>query len=102
MFYWVLGVLGHQQSQSPGCTLSSNKLHAYVLVKPDGHPYPDNGFNAGWRAALLKAREQTGWPLDFTLQDIKAKAISDVAGSSRDKQRIRATKPRSRLPCTTG
>lgn len=26
--------------------------------------------------------------MDFTFHDIKAKAISDVAGSSRDKQRI--------------
>lgn len=68
--------------------LSRNQLGAYVVVKPDGHPYTDNGFNSAWRETMLRAREQTGWPLDFTFHDLKAKAISDIDGTSRDKQAI--------------
>ncbi|MGP7732984.1 tyrosine-type recombinase/integrase [Oceanimonas smirnovii] len=68
--------------------LSKNALGTYVVIKPDGMPYTDNGFNAAWRTAVLNAREKTGWPLDFTFHDLKAKAISDIAGSSKDKQAI--------------
>ena len=46
---------------------------------------------------MLTAREQTGWPMDFTFHDIKAKAISDVAGSSRDKQRISGHKTEAQV-----
>jgi len=69
-------------------SLSGNQLNAYLIVKPDGHPYTDNGFNSAWRETIIKARVQTGWPLDFTFHDLKAKAISDIGGTSRDKQAI--------------
>lgn len=69
-------------------TLSDNALGFYLVVKPDGMPYTDNGFNSAWRDAVAAAREKTGWPLDFTFHDIKAKAISDIPGSSRDKQLV--------------
>lgn len=70
---------------------------SFVICKPDGQAYTDNGFNAAWREAVLTARERTGWPLDFTFHDIKAKAISDVAGSSRDKQRISGHKTEAQV-----
>ncbi|MGL4515753.1 MAG: hypothetical protein ACRCUH_03510 [Shewanella sp.] len=35
--------------------------------------------------------------MDFTFHDIKAKAISDVAGSSRDKQRISGHKTEAQV-----
>lgn len=70
---------------------------SYVICKPNGAPYTDNGFNAAWREAVLTARAQTGWPMDFTFHDIKAKAISDVAGSSRDKQRISGHKTEAQV-----
>lgn len=69
-------------------TLSKNVLGTYVLIKPDGMPWTSNGFDSLWRRTMLAAREQTGWPLDFTFHDLKAKAISDIEGSSRDKQLI--------------
>ena len=69
-------------------SLSGNQLNTYLIVKPDGHPYTDNGFNSAWRETIIKARVQTGWPLDFTFHDLKAKAISDIGGTSRDKQAI--------------
>ncbi|WP_345009459.1 tyrosine-type recombinase/integrase [Pseudaeromonas paramecii] len=70
---------------------------SYVICKPNGSPYTDNGFNSAWREAIQTAREQTGWPLDFTFHDIKAKAISDVAGTSRDKQRISGHKTEAQV-----
>jgi integrase len=69
-------------------SLSKNALGTYVVIKPDGMPYTHNGFNAAWRDAVMAARAKTGWPLDFTFHDLKAKAISDIDGSSRDKQMV--------------
>lgn len=77
-----------QQAIESAKTLSANQMNTYVIVKPDGHPYTDNGFNSAWRETILKARQKTGWPLDFTFHDLKAKAISDIGGTSRDKQAI--------------
>lgn len=70
---------------------------AFVLCKQNGSSYTDNGFNSAWREAVLQARKETGWPLDFTFHDIKAKAISDVAGTSRDKQRISGHKTEAQV-----
>lgn len=70
---------------------------SFIICKPNGSSYTDNGFNAAWREAMIAAREQTGWPLDFTFHDIKAKAISDVDGSSRDKQRISGHKTEAQV-----
>lgn len=82
-----------QAKQLAGSVVRSS----YVICKPNGTPYTDNGFNAAWREAVLTAREQTGWPMDFTFHDIKAKAISDVEGSSRDKQRISGHKTEAQV-----
>ncbi|MBU3824170.1 MAG: tyrosine-type recombinase/integrase [Candidatus Oceanisphaera merdipullorum] len=78
-------------------TISKNLLGTYVVIKSDGMPYTDNGFNSLWRSTVLKARENTGWPLDFTFHDLKAKAISDIDGSSRDKQLVSGHKTESQV-----
>lgn len=68
--------------------LAKHSIAGFVLSKPDGQAYTSNGFDAAWRNTILRAREITKMPLDFTFHDIKAKAISDLGGSSRDKQQI--------------
>lgn len=68
--------------------LAKSNIAGFVLSKPDGQAYTSNGFDAAWRNTMLRAREITNLPLDFTFHDIKAKAISDIGGSSRDKQQI--------------
>ena len=59
-----------------------------LIVKPDGMPYTENGFNSAWQETMKRARQATGLPLDFTFHDIKAKSVSDFEGSSRDKQQF--------------
>ncbi len=47
------------------------------------------GFNSRWAAAREEAREK--FPeieFDFTFHDLKAKGISDLTGTLRDKQEI--------------
>lgn len=78
-------------------SLSNNALRPYIVVKSDGHPYTENGFNSAWQYLMKQAREQSGWPLDFTFHDIKAKAISDVGGTSKDKQKISGHKTESQV-----
>lgn len=77
--------------------LHDNKLRAYIVVKADGYPYTVSGFDSAWQDLMKKAREQSGWPLDFTFHDIKAKAISDVGGSSKDKQKISGHKTEAQV-----
>ncbi|MCC5855158.1 MAG: tyrosine-type recombinase/integrase [Idiomarina sp.] len=60
----------------------------YVIHKRNGARYLSSGFRVGWDEARAKAREQTGLILDLTFHDLKAKGISDIDGSSRDKQEI--------------
>ncbi|GBL02964.1 tyrosine-type recombinase/integrase [Glaciecola sp. KUL10] len=64
----------------------SNIISRWVICQTNGKNYTDNGFNAGWRKAILDARKETGMELAFTFHDIKAKSISDYEGSTKDKQ----------------
>lgn len=77
--------------------LGDSPVRPYIVVKSDGHPYTDNGFNSAWQDLMKRAREETKWPLDFTFHDIKAKAISDVGGSSKDKQKISGHKTEAQV-----
>ena len=77
--------------------LHSDQYRAFVVVKADGYPYTDSGFSTAWYEVMKKARAESGWPLDFTFHDIKAKAISDVGGSSRDKQLVSGHKTESQV-----
>lgn len=69
-------------------TLDCNAHRPFIVVKSDGHPYTSNGFDSAWQDLMKRAREETKWPLNFTFHDIKAKAISDIGGTSKDKQKI--------------
>lgn len=51
-----------------------------------GDRYSYKGFNEAWRKAKNLASESLGYPLDCTFHDLKAKGISDYAGSSKEKQ----------------
>ncbi len=77
--------------------LHGDPRRAFVVVKADGYPYTDSGFSTAWCEVMKKAREESGWPLDFTFHDIKAKAISDVSGSSRDKQLVSGHKTEAQV-----
>jgi len=56
----------------------------YVIPTRDGSAYTSSGFRATWRKVLIKAREQSGLPLDFTFHDIKAKGVSDFEGNKKE------------------
>lgn len=77
--------------------LHDNRYRPYVVVKPDGYPYSSSGFDSAWQELMKKAREESGWPLDFTFHDIKAKAISDVEGTSKDKQTVSGHKTEAQV-----
>lgn len=78
-------------------TLSENRARVYVIVKHDGHPYTDNGFSGLWQNTIKRAREKSGYPLNLTFHDIKAKAISDIDGSASLKQSISGHKTQSQI-----
>ncbi len=58
----------------------------FVLHQKNGHPFASASFDQRWRKAIIKAREVTQLPLDFTFHDIKAKGISDFEGTAGEKQ----------------
>lgn len=58
----------------------------YVLPSPSGGRMNRKSFNTWWNNAKKKAVLKLGRPIPGTFHDIKAKAISDYEGSSRDKQ----------------
>ncbi|MGX5913908.1 tyrosine-type recombinase/integrase [Aliidiomarina sp. Khilg15.8] len=68
--------------------LNPGMASQYVIHKASGSRYLGSGFRVGWDEARKKAREKTGLALDLTFHDLKAKGISDIEGSSRDKQQI--------------
>lgn len=68
--------------------LNRGMASQYVIHKPSGSRFLGSGFRVGWDEARKKAREETGMALDLTFHDLKAKGISDIEGSSRDKQQI--------------
>lgn len=69
-------------TRKDGSTIES----IYVIHTRSGTAYTSGGFRTMWRKALVKAREESGEPLDFTFHDIKAKAISDFEGNQAEKQ----------------
>lgn len=63
-------------------------VSTFVLSQPSGSKWTRNGFNSRWRKAKQKAKEITGYPMDFTFHDLKAKGISDIEGTLQEKQMI--------------
>jgi integrase len=68
-----------------------------VIKSRYGEGYTYNGFNVLWKKARDMASCELGYPLDCTFHDLKAKAISDYAGSSRDKQMFSGHKTESQV-----
>lgn len=58
----------------------------WVICQSNGNKYTNRGFDQGWMSAREQAREELNAAMDFTFHDLKAKAISDYEGSSKDKQ----------------
>jgi hypothetical protein len=58
----------------------------YVLQQKNGSPFALASFDQRWRKTIIKAREVTGLPLDFTFHDLKAKGVSDFEGTQAEKQ----------------
>tara|TARA_R110002153_G_scaffold31666_1_gene96262 strand:+ start:1785 stop:2786 length:1002 start_codon:yes stop_codon:yes gene_type:complete len=69
----------------------------FVLHQKNGHPFAVPSFDQRWRKAIIKARELTQLPLDFTFHDIKAKGISDFVGTVGEKQAASGHKTESQV-----
>ncbi|HFW3989231.1 TPA: tyrosine-type recombinase/integrase [Salmonella enterica subsp. enterica serovar Muenchen] len=65
----------------------ANKSAAgYVIPSPSGGRMNKKTFNTWWNNAKKAAALKLGRPIQGTFHDIKAKAISDYEGSSKEKQ----------------
>lgn len=69
----------------------------YLLPAPSGGRMNKKTFNTWWNDAKKKAALVLGRPVPGTFHDIKAKAISDYEGSSRDKQLFSGHKTESQV-----
>jgi integrase len=69
----------------------------YVLPSPSGGRMNKKTFNTWWNTAKKLASMKLGRQILGTFHDIKAKAISDYEGSSRDKQLFSGHKTESQV-----
>lgn len=69
----------------------------YVLPSPSGGRMNRKSFNTWWNNAKKEAELKLGRSVPGTFHDIKAKAISDYEGSSRDKQLFSGHKTESQV-----
>lgn len=67
-----------------------------IMSQHQGH-YSGRGFSNRWMEARSKASVQLGYELDCTFHDLKAKAISDYKGSTKDKQLFSGHKSESQV-----
>ncbi|WP_445494647.1 tyrosine-type recombinase/integrase [Photorhabdus sp. SF281] len=70
---------------------------SHVILNADGNQFTKSGFDNHWRETKEKAAQKLGRKIDFTFHDIKAKAISDFEGSSKDKQLFSGHKTESQV-----
>ncbi|HAT2340379.1 MULTISPECIES: tyrosine-type recombinase/integrase [Citrobacter] len=70
---------------------------ALVLYNSDRGQFIRKTFNNRWLKAVRAAQSELNRQLDYTFHDIKAKAISDFEGSSRDKQIFSGHKTESQV-----
>ncbi len=66
--------------------LVGRSASGYVVPSPSGGKLNRKTFNTWWNDAKSAAARKLGREIPGTFHDIKAKAISDYEGSSRDKQ----------------
>jgi hypothetical protein len=69
----------------------------YVIQQKNGSPFALASFDQRWRKSIIKAREATKLALDFTFHDLKAKGISDYAGTTAEKQHASGHKNQSQI-----
>jgi site-specific recombinase XerC len=77
--------------------ISPGVFSMFVLHQKTGHPFALTSFDQRWRKSIIRAREVTGLPLDFTFHDIKAKAVSDFEGTIAEKQMASGHKTESQV-----
>ncbi|AAZ27009.1 phage integrase N-terminal SAM-like domain-containing protein [Colwellia psychrerythraea] len=58
----------------------------YVIHQFNGSGYGTNGFRDRWVSTMERARKSTGYLMDFTFHDLKAKGISDFEGNLEEKR----------------
>lgn len=76
----------------------ANKSAAgYVIPSPSGGKMNKKTFNTWWNNAKKAAALKLGRPIQGTFHDIKAKAISDYEGSSKEKQLFSGHKSESQV-----
>ncbi len=69
----------------------------YVITNANGEKVTGRTLNKWWDKAKKAAEQKAGTPFGCTFHDIKAKAISDYKGSSRDKQLFSGHKTESQV-----
>ncbi len=69
----------------------------YVIPSPSGGRMNKKTFNTWWNNAKKQAAVKLGRPVPGTFHDIKAKAISDYEGSSKEKQMFSGHKTESQV-----
>lgn len=77
--------------------LVSRSAAGYVIPSPTGGRLNRKTFNTWWNDAKKEAEKTLGRKIPGTFHDIKAKAISDFEGSSRDKQLFSGHKTESQV-----
>ncbi|MCT4773756.1 tyrosine-type recombinase/integrase [Klebsiella aerogenes] len=77
--------------------LSKRSPSGYVVPSPTGGKLNRKTFNTWWNEAKKGAELKLGRQVPGTFHDIKAKAISDYEGSSRDKQLFSGHKTESQV-----
>ncbi|WBT60646.1 tyrosine-type recombinase/integrase [Kosakonia oryzendophytica] len=78
-------------------TLPGDMSNGYVLPGPTGGKMNKKTFNTWWNNAKKDASAKAGREMPGTFHDVKAKAISDYEGSSRDKQLFSGHKTESQV-----
>ncbi|MCR9028386.1 tyrosine-type recombinase/integrase [Citrobacter amalonaticus] len=69
----------------------------FVITNSNGEKVTGRTLNKWWDKAKKSAEQKSGIPFGCTFHDIKAKSISDYAGSSRDKQLFSGHKTESQV-----
>ncbi|MEL4014352.1 tyrosine-type recombinase/integrase [Dryocola clanedunensis] len=77
--------------------LVNRSAAGYLIPGPSGGKMNKKTFNTWWNKAKKAAALKIGRPVPGTFHDIKAKAISDYEGSTRDKQLFSGHKTESQV-----
>lgn len=87
----------HQAIETAQLECPKRSPDALVIYNSDGGQFIRKTFNNRWLKAVRAAEAEISRQLDYTFHDIKAKAISDFEGSSKDKQMFSGHKTESQV-----